>query len=90
MPNPLHVLNGNGFLKVTGKDALKVTYNIEVFTDRATGTIISEEERNVSDFFGDQAILQLQDGQLWECIVVNKTGRLEPRGNGALPRIPQS
>ena len=90
MPNPLHVLSGKGFLKVTGKDALEVTYNIEVFADRATGTIISEEERNVSAFLGDHAILRLQDGQLWECIVVNKTGRLEPRGAGALPKFPQS
>lgn len=90
MANPLHVLSGNGFLKVTGKEPLKVTYNIEVFSDRATGTIVSEEERNVSAFLGDQAILQLQDGQLWDCTVVNKTGRVEPRGDGALPRAPQS
>ena len=31
MANPLRVLSGKGFLKVRGKDALHVTYNIEVF-----------------------------------------------------------
>jgi len=90
MANPLHILVGRGFLVVALKDPLAVTYNIEVFAHRAAGVIVSEEERNVSDFLGDQAILQLEDGQPWECIVVNKTGRLESRGDGPLPSRPRS
>jgi hypothetical protein len=89
MVSPLHALSGKGFLRVTGKDPLAVTYNVEVFANRAAGTIVSEEERNVSAFMGDQGNLQLQDGQSFECIVLNKTGRIESRGAGVLPSKPR-
>jgi hypothetical protein len=82
-------LAGNGFLVVPGKIPLAVGYSTSVSIGDArevtSCSVVSQEPRDVSDFFGDHGQLQLEDGKLWNCTVLNKEGRLELGSDGPVP-----
>jgi hypothetical protein len=88
-------LIGNGFLAVSGKVPLAVAYRIDVFAEMpdgsiggsegATGTVSPMEPRDLREYIGERATLQLEDGFLWDCIVVSDKGRLENRVDGPIP-----
>jgi hypothetical protein len=93
-------LIGNGFLAVPGKVPLAVAYKIDVFAEKpdgsiagsesATGTVSPMERGDLSEYIGERATLQLEDGFLWDCVVVNENGRLENRVDGPIPPAMQA
>jgi hypothetical protein len=95
----LRSFTGNGFLIVAGKAPVAVAYSVTVFVSRlplsdgsmvegedsAAGSVVAAGPVDWGKYIGDRAMLQLEDGITWNCILVDTEGRLEHRGDGPTP-----